>query len=717
MPKTAARQAEGNPVATDELIARTLRVPVPDDAPTGDGEPIARQLDVTLMRVGFKLDGALFLRLAACSPETVLGVAIPAVAAAKRLVGAHRRHNPYFINFPADVPDTVEFWLDCLRDAVEDPEAEVKLTPDGALNLLSLPRYGRYQHSYEDMLAAHERYIEQLTDRVTILRLGGTLRQESVGLYVRLAGSRTPLGAEDVALLDRLAAEHVWEALPEVPVRENRALINRYRLDLDVPLLVSDPTDVLRLARVLSGGELAAPLAEPTRLQALSRPHRRAMIRALDQTARADPWKIADVLQYDEQWKRLGERLHPHEYDAPDAQLLFAVARRETPPPVPTLASRVDRALATGEPEQAARLLAGAPGRLMRAADHLLRSADGPRSEAGVLAAIASAAPGASLRVLLALREHCDNRGGDAPRLFVPQNGRGCVVPDVRSPIPEGTLAALRAALDESIGSKLPGVSSVTIDPSAARLALPISGKNRPNGIGMLPRGSIIPVGGTSVRFFIYWKEREQRTDYDLSVQFLNADFEHAGHVSWTQLHGGGFVHSGDLTQAAKGATEFIDADLSAVDPQIAYVIPTVEVYSGESFDDVGEAFFGFMEREPKAKGRPFEPRTVRAKSDISGRGRVAMPLLFERADDGWQAKWMHLNLRGFRWGNTTENNRVTASRIARAVASRQYLTVRYLAELIPRETAAPALHIGLDDSHAPAGARTITPLDLADLV
>jgi hypothetical protein len=84
------------------------------------------------------------------------------------------------------------------------------------------------------------------------------------------------------------------------------------------------------------------------------------------------------------------------------------------------------------------------------------------------------------------------------------------------------------------------------------------------DGLGILPRGSTMPAHD-HVRFFVYWKQREHRTDYDLSVSLLDERFELAGQVSWTNLEDGGAVHSGDLTEAPAGASEFIDIDLASL--------------------------------------------------------------------------------------------------------------------------------------------------------
>jgi hypothetical protein len=217
----------------------------------------------------------------------------------------------------------------------------------------------------------------------------------------------------------------------------------------------------------------------------------------------------------------------------------------------------------------------------------------------------------------------------------------------------------------------------------------------------------------------VHWKERAQRTDYDLSVLFLDADFRSIAQVSWTNLEEAGAVHSGDITEAPAGASEFIDLDLGTV--AATYVVPQVNVYSGESFDRADEAFFGFMQREPEQQGRPFEPRTVRAKSDLSGSGRVSLPVLFARGDDGsWHAKWLHLNLAGHPDFNRVEINRRSTALVVRGIYERRYLTIADLETLLRRNVTpdGPLTYIALDPPEdPPAGSAIFTPANLTELL
>ncbi|MFC5789563.1 hypothetical protein ACFPPE_06810, partial [Agromyces tardus] len=78
-----------------------------------------------------------------------------------------------------------------------------------------------------------------------------------------------------------------------------------------------------------------------------------------------------------------------------------------------------------------------------------------------------------------------------------------------------------------------------------------------------------------------------------------------SGDVTWlsyTSLRAVGGVHSGDITSAPDGASEFIDLDLSKV--RARYIVPQVNIYSGESFDEVEESFFGYMLRDKEQQGK-----------------------------------------------------------------------------------------------------------------
>ncbi|MFF4029843.1 hypothetical protein ACFYZ2_08720 [Streptomyces sviceus] len=716
----------------DSLVVRhALRLPAPA-GPAGEGDVAARQFDAALMSVGFKLSADALRTLSALSGSTVVDTAVRTLATVREMAGDHVRHNVYFKDFPANVPDTFEFWTRCVREALEDGRARPGVLAqlrNGVVNLLTLPSYGTYRHTYDEMLAAHDELTAAVGDRLTVLHLGASLEDEVSALYLALAGSTTPLGDEHLADL-KVLAEHCADGpQPEtIPVRENRAVVNEARLKAGSGLLLDTVTDVLRLACALSDGDVS--LQEPTRFRKLSRPVRRALLAGLDEVVARAPAKLADVLAHREAFKRLGERLHPHEYPRwPHAAEVFAVARGEQK--AYTFDARVEALLGADDVTGAAELLRLAPGRLFRALDRLLRTARTQQERDAVVAVVEEVAPEVSGRVVLSVREYLHNRAAESgrKRVFVNRLGRAHVADDTRVAVPEAERERLIAVLDAEIGRRLPSPERLLVDPDVLGVALPLSGRATSAGLGVLPRGSVSPVDGELLRFFVYWKQRQRVTDYDLSALLLDADYETVSWLSYTNLREVEGEHSGDITNAPDGASEFINLRLGAV--RGSYIVPQVNIYSGEKFEEAEESFFGFMLREGEQRGRPFEARTVRMKSELRGPGRVALPLAFRRARDGsWHAKWLHLYLKGQPAYNRVEDNQVSVATLVRGIVEREQLTVGYLTSLMANDGTdvatwdagsvpdGPVTYIGLE---RPEGLHpdsvVITPENLRDLI
>lgn len=712
----------------EHIIKRTFKIPAIPIG-TGKSSEMARQLDGALMSVGFKLSGEALQFLGRAEPILLKDVAATILLAIKELIGDDVDHNVYFKDFPNNVPDTSEFWLSCIRDALLDPSSSEIIQFQlscGFVNLLNLPKYGKYLHTYDEMVAAHGKFIPSLKNKFTILHMGKDLQTEASLLYASFAGSTIPLNKEDKELLSELAFFCLLDKQPSIPIRENRAIINGVRIKNNHSLFADTTTDILRLACSLSEGDIT--LQEVTKFKSFPRRIRREVLRELNSIIKKKPQKLSDVNQYSERWKRLGERLHPYEYPQfSNAQEVFAVARKDKK--VQSLAGRIEVAFADNDIDKAISLLKISPGMLFRNIDRILRISPKDHTKS-LIPAIEESIAKVSGRVLLSLREHLQNRileGNN--RIFANKKGTAWVVKDTRNILNTRIVNKLIDVIDNEVSQRFDKKNKIVIEATALKLAVPLSDKNKGDGFQMMPRGSLLPIPEEEIlRFFIYWKEKERTTDFDLSAILLNDKFEYLNHLSYTNLKTGGCVHSGDITEAPKGASEFIDIDLNKVNA--CYIIPQVLVYSGESFEEVEESFFGFMGRSVDQKGKPFEPATVKYKFDVRNYGKVALPLVFIKDNKGlWFVKCLNLYMNGSLSMNKVEDNKINANLLARTIVDRDYITLEYLAGLMKKRTkgfelyhgqeiSRPVTFIGLTTPEGlPKGSKVYTLNNLHELI
>lgn len=657
---------------TTAIIKRTHRVPVTVQSPNGEypsSEALSRQLDVALISVGFKASPTLIKYVSNLSPVGAKEVSDEVLKAAKEIKGSHVSHNTYFKEFPKNVPDTIEFWTELIEQTYGSTE-EAPLF----INLLDLDGYGKYLHTYEEMVEAHEPFVAKNVQKLTVLNLGKSLEDECLALYTSLAESKVPANEDDRVLLIRLAEVCIDYKQPvKIPVRENKAIINAVRVEFGVPILADTVTDVLRLAVQLSGGDVT--LQTKPKFRSIPFKTRKLLLDAFDEIAQNEA-KLGDVYKHREAIKRLFMRLNTSSrYEHAYKVLEYAVNGYNT-----SFESKLEKAFATGDIDEVVAVLQNNPGLFVRSLNRLLLQSK-IKDIPTVTSALEKVAGKVSTPVLVGLRQYLGNRKVQKTyRVFMNRKGTGKVVEDTQPILGAELLNPIVELIDQEVLSRLPEGAFV-ISRDMLNVALPLSNKQTADGFGTMPRGSVDSLSTEVLRFFTYWKEQKHTTDFDLSAIMLDEDFKQVSQLSYTQLSAVGGVHSGDITSAPDGASEFIDIETAKV--KAKYVVPQVNVYGGEGFDEVEESFFGYMERSLDQKGKPFEPLTVKTKAEMRGNQRVALPLIFINEGGSWTVKWLNAFLKGYSWGNQTENNALSTSTMVRSVVETNYLTVSYLVDLL----------------------------------
>lgn len=112
-----------------------------------------------------------------------------------------------------------------------------------------------------------------------------------------------------------------------------------------------------------------------------------------------------------------------------------------------------------------------------------------------------------------------------------------------------------------------------------------------------LDRGSRIKFEVTNyLYFFMHWVQNSRRTDLDHSYIAIKEDW--STEVIYFGNQANNYIaQSGDITDAPapNGGTEYGRIDLSNIPNSVRYIVPIINVYSGDAFSDNKEAYAGFM--------------------------------------------------------------------------------------------------------------------------
>ncbi|GAA1925823.1 hypothetical protein GCM10009837_58990 [Streptomyces durmitorensis] len=518
--------------------------------------------------------------------------------------------------------------------------------------------------------------------RALCLAAPGDAAAELAALLAR----RTPLSPQDhddlVLLLGHLDPADAAHWLPaDIPLRESKALALAPLLDVpDVRALVGryadTATDVLRMLVVRAGGD--PDLLELPRLRGLPRAVRRELLALLDGF---DLRRLAeDMARNPRAWKRVGEILHPFEQahrharvalafavlrgtrigDSALGEVLLAEAARHEDVRIEgdrlrivTWQGRVEEAIGRWDTTAAAGLLRERPGELLRRLDLLLARSGSETLPDAVGEALADALPRSGPGPLLGAYGRMKVRSVPGHRrVFFPRGRvtRAYAVEDHRPPLPSrvagraGELIEAEAVRRLAAGSRGEQYEVAVLDASLDDLPVPFAERASAASLVAVPRGSSLPMPADSetVRLFLHWLQpKGVRVDLDLSVALYDDLWRFIGLCDYTQLTyaGGAARHSGDLTSAPAphGATEYLDLDLPRLaNVGVRFVVPAVLSYNNVPFDELPDAFAGFMAVEGTGRA-VYDPRTVRQRFDLAGHAALRVPMIVDlRSRRAW---------------------------------------------------------------------------------
>lgn len=504
--------------------------------------------------------------------------------------------------------------------------------------------------------------------KVKVIRLG---REDDVKrIFNDLCMSRTSISMadrEDIAYL----FEHDNMMLPDnIPHKENAAYIAALYLQKNptagvrsIRKYIKTATDVLRLATALSDGDVS--LAENTRYKSFNRRQRRLIMELLSGCDNIEE----DMLRYKERWIRIGERIHPSEFECSRHILEYdkaisAFDNLRNNKKIETFGNKVELALAYGDYTSAIAELVKRPGEFARRLDQLLRKSD---DKTAVIDSFRLVADKVSTPVLLQLREHFANRAEHMDvRVFFPKGNLAechCVtneLPDIDDRYCRLAVGICENAL-VGIYSHRETMGKVYLSESYKNFVVPFSQRSASKSLKTIVRGSRLPIQDqtNAIRAFIWWTNMDGssldadtsgRVDIDLSAVMFDEQWNYMEHISYTHLKSEQFnsCHSGDIVNGGPvdgdGVSEFLDFDIDSVVRYGArYVVYQLYCYTGQAYADMPHAMFGWMARSDVRSGEIYEPKTVEQKMDLTSNSTVCIPVIFDCVDR--EIIWCDMNL------------------------------------------------------------------------
>lgn len=420
-------------------------------------------------------------------------------------------------------------------------------------------------------------------------------------------------------LMDRMKPKHI-------PCKENLALY--------VSRIISRPewreqacfrdfkssTDVLRLAAAMSDQDVS--LSKAPKFRNFKRGERRQLLELLEHTDKNEGFAL-----HPEEFKRLGERLHPGDYSYIFKEDYEIFTKIRNGVKIETYNSKLQELMK--KPVNAELLSAHLmmrPGMFARNLDFALRNCSNEQQMENVLFRFISVCKSIEPRVLVQLINHFRNRNN--PVHLATGKANGAVSKALERDIePLSEDICKRVARDifnqlwQVLRAEDTEPKSVYIDTDCHcnKLIFPDNPRQVTSAVRAAACGSRTNLpDGNVLRAFLYWKGNDgpdlwNGIDLDLSVVFYGEEKAKFVYYANPKDETLGAIHSGDRRCSGKnGAVEYVDFDIKkCFQNGFRYAALTVKSYSGEKFSEMENAFCGVMVRDGKT-GEQFEPVTVK---------------------------------------------------------------------------------------------------------
>lgn len=647
-----------------------------------------KAIGVNIASLGYMMSAELSKTLQTLSVDELTRYNNFLVESLSAMVGANVKYRPLFRNFPKDVPDTFDYWIDRVIGYFD---SELGLTENAKLlscgHLIDTEKWDmsnfgacpicQFQISDSELLPAKER--EKFKGKIKLKTIDLDSENEVFVIFRGLVSSRTSISEQDkkdITTLFEIYGAKLENELPEeIPHKEVLAFVCPLVLKHfggfeSLSGKVKTAVDVLRVATAMSNGDVS--LATNYYFRKFSKRERRFLLTLLEGC-----WNIKeDMVRHWNKWIRLGEILHPGDYKTRFPKSFEAFTAIRNGEKIETFNSKSE-VLITGKKKNAlVEHLKTRPSELARRLDFIIsdNSPIGQRKALREFAKVAKGVPTATLLQVMANFRIRASKEKDI-RIIMPKGSIANVkvMEETRKPLTKSISLLVKETIEKELLKRfkqLPAMGKVFVDPFLSEYVVPFSQRSASKALMTVSRGSRItmPTDNT-VRMFIYWHEGNGsgRVDIDLSAMMFDEDWNYKEHISYTNYHGYNCTHSGDIQSAPHGAAEFIDIDRKSVLKYGGrYVVMNVFSFSRQPFVELPQCFAGIMARKNPNSGEIFEPTTVKQRFDLASDTQTCLPLILDLKEN--KLIWADISIKGDMRYNNVESHSKNISLMGKAL-------------------------------------------------
>lgn len=631
-----------NAIVLNELASETL------------SENYVASLNLELMNLGYILSSEAYEQLKSCPLKKFRLLYTEVINTLKEIKGADVNYTPMYPNFPKQVMEKSEL----------------------SLSLNAFVHYwtkGLWTPKYENFI--REKGIELVDFKILNLVQDKNL----VDAFEKITQSKDSISEEDKSILEYILKNHEIVVPENIPFKENLCYLAGllHKEGKDISPMLQTSTDILRVITYLSDGDVS--LSTNTKFKSLKRKDRRLFIKRLEEVIREE-----DIRRHKNKWNKLFHSLHIGEYNVPKTKDIVQKIRSNQK--LESFNSKTEKLLKEKNLDELLKHLESRAGVFARQLANLLTvfSIDSDK----VLKSFQNCVKEVPSRNLVQLLGSLNSRYKNInSRVIFPKGNtqRAQVIVKqlkaIDKEILDQAITLVKDTMREQFND-LEDLGKVYIDPKLKNCPLPSQQRSASEGAFNVARGTRIPLKGdkNTLRFFIYWKGK----DIDLSATLHDENFCMVERVAYTNLKSEKYqaCHSGDITYAPEGASEFIDITMDkARNAGLRYVVMNVLVYSGPNFSDHEICYAGWMLREKPESNEIYDPKTVEQKINVTSSSRRAIPVVFDLKNN--EAIWLDLSGSGDdsyqdRNINNVENHKASIEEVLKAMVTLDNKTSLY---------------------------------------